>query len=466
MSVAAWRNTVDQKLGKLDTVEENLRKLIGELRIMKADKSDEDKGQKTQLDALDINIQTIISEMENLKTDGTDKGNKIKVEESMSELVKEIPKLVKEAVNSEMASLNEHLQTQQQWMGGQLPGGEKPLNIKPPIMAIGDDPELFVLKYGLMCDANRWKNDARCAVFLNCIPTTYLPWYTNLQDHTKHDFGRLKTAFLERFGAATDTHKMEMDFHNMKAEESSSIKEYALKLQDMGLKLHKSAQEVIYQFQMGLKYGTYRQLTKEKLKTLEQAIKSAEDHEATQQDMANSMKHLKSEMAENYNQHSTERGRPRFRQPNRPFNRGGNYRGQNYRSQSEYRERDYSAPRQQDNRYPDRQQYRDRDSSPWKQDRGNNYDSYNQYNGDNRRQNGNSGNRGHNGQRNNFSRGNRRPYNNIGQENDRRFNTRQESAEIDKYENVDDHENEQQNQEPEENNVDQNQGNFWGPTLN
>ena len=151
---------------------------------------------------------------------------------------------------------------------------------KPPKYREGDDPETFVMFYDLLATSNKWTELESAQRLPTYFPLTLLPWYISLDDEIKMNYGRLKAAFVERFDLGSDRQQLLIDYHDLRAKNSSSLGDYAAQVQSIGLKLNKTAAENLLQFKLGLPVPTFKWIEERKPKSMEAALRLAVDFDA------------------------------------------------------------------------------------------------------------------------------------------------------------------------------------------
>ena len=146
---------------------------------------------------------------------------------------------------------------------------------KPPRYREGEDPETFILFYELLANGNQWSDLERAQRLPTYFPLSMLPWYISLDDSVKFDFQSLK-----RFDLASDKQQLLIDYHDLRAKHCPTLSEYAAKVQRIGLKLNKSAEENLLQFKLGLPVPTFRWIQERCRRTIETALRLAMDFDA------------------------------------------------------------------------------------------------------------------------------------------------------------------------------------------
>ena len=238
---ATWRNSIDAKIVKIS----------------------EDVG---KVASSSVNAVTLRSEFDKL------------ADQMRSELRREVEEVVK--IN--MAQLQTLPDNDNQAAAVNANGNVRtPLFFqKPPRYREGEDPETFILFYELLANGNQWSMLERTERLPTYFPISMLPWFISLADDVKNDFNKLKGAFIQRFDLASDKQQLLIDYHDLRAKNCASLGDYAAKVQSIGLKLNKSAEENLMQFKLGLPVPTFRWIQERHPITIESALRLAMDFDA------------------------------------------------------------------------------------------------------------------------------------------------------------------------------------------
>ena len=170
----------------------------------------------------------------------------------------------KHTIEEALSGLNEavqHLRVDQQarvQASTEVESRARDVRRQPQRFAKGDDPSIYLIHFEAIANDNRWDHHRRASAFPTYLHPGALQWFNNLEAPTKRDFNLIKTSFIRRYQGANDRHKLEQDFANIRFNQFSDLESYADRLEDIGAKLGKTAEEVVRKFVVGLPDAAYR----------------------------------------------------------------------------------------------------------------------------------------------------------------------------------------------------------------